>query len=164
MKPKIFTVRAATDADFSQLCELFAELDAQHLAFRPDLFRPTSQPPRTREDIAARIEGPHTIIFVAADNHGWGLLGLASLVLREIPESVVHKARRVAEVDNLVVRQNVRRLGIGRALLERASAWAVQQKTDDLSLGVYEFNANALAFYEAVGFTTLTRRMVRNHL
>ena len=159
MKPNIFTVRAATDADLSQLCELFAELDAQHLAARPDLFHP-----RTHETIATRVDGRDSIIFVAADNHGWGLLGFASVMLREIPEGEVHQARRAAEVDNLVVRPNVRRLGIGRGLLERASAWAVQQGADGLSLGVYEFNASALAFYEALGFTTLTRRMVRNHL
>ena len=164
MKPTIFTIRTATDADFLQLCELFTELDAQHLPVRPDLFRPPSHPPRTQEDIMARIEGPDSVIFVAADNHGWGLLGFASVILRRIPEGVVHKARLAAEVDNLVVRQNVRRLGIGRALLECASAWAAQQGTDSLSLGVYEFNASAVAFYEAVGFTTLTRRMVRNHL
>lgn len=162
MKPNIFTIRAATDADIPQLCELFAELDTQHLAARPDLFR--SDPARSHESIAELIAGPNSTVLVAADNHGWGLLGFVCILSHQIPEGIVHRARHVAEVDSLAVRHAVRRLGIGRALLEKASAWAAQREIDGLLLGVYEFNASAVAFYEAMGFATLIRRMVRNHL
>ena len=43
--------------------------------------------------------------------------------------------------------------------MREARAWAVQQGIAAMELGVHEFNAGAIAFYEALGFRTVTRRM-----
>ncbi len=70
--------------------------------------------------------------------------------------------RRRAFVDSLAVGQEFRRHGIGRALMDQAHAWAIAKGAADVELNVYEFNQPALAFYQALGYETSTRRMVRS--
>jgi ribosomal protein S18 acetylase RimI-like enzyme len=59
------------------------------------------------------------------------------------------------------VREAFRRRGIGEALMEHAHAWAVDQGIHEVELGVAEFNAAAIALYEKLGYTTVSRRMAR---
>jgi ribosomal protein S18 acetylase RimI-like enzyme len=43
--------------------------------------------------------------------------------------------------------------------MREASQWAAQQGVAAMELGVHEFNVGAIAFYEALGFRTVTRRL-----
>ena len=71
----------------------------------------------------------------------------------------VTQARQIAEVTNLGVARHARRHGIGRALMREAGAWARERGIASMELGVHEFNAGAIAFYEALGFRTVSRRL-----
>src|SRR5258708_33341619 len=65
-----------------------------------------------------------------------------------------HLPIRDARVEEIVVESNERRGGIGRALLSAARDWAQKNGARSLDLGVYAFNAEAVAFYEREGFST----------
>jgi [ribosomal protein S18]-alanine N-acetyltransferase len=58
------------------------------------------------------------------------------------------------EILNLAVDPNVRRKGIGRALLREALSWAVQNGAGRAFLEVRASNATAQQFYEAHGFAS----------
>ena len=87
------------------------------------------------------------------------LIGLATIRIRETPALPIQPARRIAEVTNLGVAKHARRHGVGRALMREARAWAAGRGISAMELGVHEFNAGAIAFYEALGFRTVTRRL-----
>ena len=55
--------------------------------------------------------------------------------------------------------RHARRQGVGRALMREAVAFAQARGLATVELGVHEFNAGAIAFYEVLGFRTGTRRM-----
>jgi GNAT superfamily N-acetyltransferase len=155
------TIRQATESDFEQLCDLFAELDALHREARPDLFRKPAGLPRERAHVAGLIAGPDSAILVAADPGSRHLHGLATLIVRTMPENPVRPERRLVEIDNFAVRKDARRQGIGTMLIEQAECWALRKGFDAVELAVHEFNAEAMRFYEAVGFSTSLRRMTR---
>jgi len=67
--------------------------------------------------------------------------------------------RRWLQVDNVAVLRAYRGMGIGRALMDEAHAWARAQGLADVELTVWEFNQDAIAFYEALGYTTIVRRL-----
>ena len=52
-----------------------------------------------------------------------------------------------------------RRRGIAGLLLRHAEDWARGRGIGSLELGVWEFNAGAVACYEAAGFAPTTRRL-----
>lgn len=159
MIPPTLTIRQATEADYEQLCDLFAELDLQHREARPDLFHKPKGPIRERSYVAGLIGGPESAIFVASERDARVLHGLATVVTRMMPTSLVKPERRIAEVDNLVVHRQARRMGVGRALIGQTRDWAERKGFGTLELAVYEFNDEAIAFYEAMGFATAQRRM-----
>jgi GNAT superfamily N-acetyltransferase len=74
----------------------------------------------------------------------------------------VRDERRVARIDEIVVRPDRRRQGVASALLDAALAWARDQAgVTAVDLTVWEFNNEARAFYEAHGFETLVRHLGR---
>jgi ribosomal protein S18 acetylase RimI-like enzyme len=156
-----FKVRPAIRSDYEQICELYEELDSFHRKARPDLFNRPSAPPRERSTINAYIKGDATEILVAEAPGAKKLLGFALLIIRDLPASSVCLARRFVEVDKFAVRPEARRLGVGRAIMEAAFAWAEERGFDCAEVAVHEFNAGAIAFYNSMGFETVLRRMMR---
>lgn len=67
--------------------------------------------------------------------------------------------RRVAVVENLAIREDVRRAGIGRALMRRAQRRAEESGATEIELNVYEFNQAAIDFYHSLGYASSSRRM-----
>jgi len=63
-----------------------------------------------------------------------------------------------AEILTLAVRPNVRRRGIGRALMQEAAACAHNMGAISMFLEVSEFNAQARGLYSALGFRAVGRR------
>ena len=161
MNRTTFIIRQATEADYEQLCDLFAELDTFHRVARPDLFRKPEGPPRDRSHVARLIASPASAILVAAQPDARILHGFATLIGHERPATPVRPARRIVEIDNLCVRVDARRQGIGSALVEDADRWAQRKGYDGIELSVHAFNDDARKFYEASGFETALLRMTR---
>jgi GNAT superfamily N-acetyltransferase len=151
------SIRPATMADYPRLCALFEELDRDHYAGRPGQFRAPEGPARSEAFVRGLIEGRDSTILVACRPEG--PVGLVVLIERRIPATLVRPPRRVVEVDNLVVTAACRGQGIGTALLRAAEAWARERRAETLELGVYEFNAKAVGFYQNWGMETDLRRM-----
>jgi GNAT superfamily N-acetyltransferase len=155
-------IRHAIDADYEDLCPLLAGLDAYHRAARPDLFQAADGPARTRAFIAGLIAGPDSTILVAEapQESGGVLAGFAMLLLQVRSGLPIVVPRRLVVVENLFVDDDHRRAGIGRALLDRARAWAVARHAGHVEIAVHEFNRDAVRFYEALGYETSTRRLL----
>ena len=63
-----------------------------------------------------------------------------------------------AEILNLAVRRDVRRLGEGRALVRRALQQFAERKISRVFLEVRESNTGAIAFYSGLGFQAVAVR------
>jgi GNAT superfamily N-acetyltransferase len=150
---------AAPD-DYEAICSVLAEGDAQHEAHLPDVFRAKRGPARPRDFLLQRIAGPESTILVARD--GPALVGVLELVMRSSPDRDGCVPRRLALIDNVVVRASSRRRGIGSLLLARAEAWALEHGASATELNVWSFNESAMRLYERLGYVTRTVRMERH--
>ena len=86
----------------------------------------------------------HAAVFVAEEDGR--LVGRLSLARDNHPSS-----HHVADL-GLMIAASHRRRGIGRALLEQATAWARDAGVRKLELHVFPWNEAAIALYEAFGF------------
>jgi ribosomal protein S18 acetylase RimI-like enzyme len=102
-----------------------------------DLTRPWNPPAR---DIAFALAGATSAILVA--RAGEAINGSVM---------VGHDGHR-GWVYYLAVAPDARRAGLGRALMQAAEAWLRERGAPKLQLMVREGNAEALAFYRALGF------------
>jgi diamine N-acetyltransferase len=150
-------IRPAQISDFEGYSRLYLEINDLHAAAHPHLFRATAQPPRDEEDFHIQLEDEHQAIFMAEVD---GVpAGFVNVILRQSPPLDILVPRRFAVIDSVSVSQPYRRLGVGQALMQQAEAWAVQKGAASLELNVFEFNQGAIAFYEELGFVSLSRKM-----
>lgn len=158
------TIRPAQDEDLDDVMDLYVEFHAFHVAGVPDRLRP--MPPQSvhereklRDQLRAFLRDSQAALLVAeVDYH---LIGLAEVYLRRDEELPLAPARTYGYLQSLMVTVARRRAGIGRELMAAAEAWAKSHGASELQLEMWEFAAGPLPFYEAQGYTTLRRKLVR---
>jgi RimJ/RimL family protein N-acetyltransferase len=139
-----FTVRPADPADAQGLKNLGDEVSAE-----PEGWLATVDGWRSvgdeRRYLRALRRYPHAAVFVAESEEG-EIVGRLSIARDQHPSS-----RHVADV-GLMVSQEYRRRGIGRALLHAAAEWGRRNDVRKLELHVFPWNEAAIKLYEQFGF------------
>ncbi len=152
-------VRLATENDLVRVNELRAQVSELHAAARPDFFHPGF--PQNLSDFIYEI-------FSAEDRHilvcerDATIVGYACVADVEVPAKPHKPGRRFLEVDEFGVDQACHREGVGRMLFEGIREFAKSCGYTRIELNMWEFNENALKFYEAIGFKTYRRYMEYN--
>lgn len=152
-----FSIREATLRDYEALCEVIEVVDSLHREALPHVYRKPDGPARDRGFISGIIADANHALFVA--ERDGRVIGLVHVLVRWTPDIPIVVPRRYAVIENIVVRENYRRFGVGRALVERAHQWALDKGITQVELTVWEFNQGAIAFYEKLGYETASRRM-----
>jgi len=136
-------VRPATEADAASMSVLFAQFEH----------------PTPAEPIPARLTrllSHDGQALVASDDTG--LLGIATT---QIVWSLVEDAPR-ALLTALVVRDDTRGRGVGRALVTAVEHWARERGAERVVVTTALRRAGAHAFYERLGFEFTGRRYVKS--
>lgn len=127
-------LRPATEADLSFIMEL------EKVSFGKDSW--------SKSTMRAELLAPHTFYLVAyLDEKIVGYAGLSKV-----------KSSGVADVQTIAVDENLRRRGIGRELMEKLIAQAIQLGATELFLEVREDKIAPQKLYEALGFEAIDRR------
>jgi ribosomal protein S18 acetylase RimI-like enzyme len=155
-----FLVREATEKDYQALNSLFEELDVYHRKALPHVFRKPDGPARTRDFISGIFADKNAVIFIAEIQDQ--IIGLVHAYIRTIPEIPIRIPCRAGEIDNIVVKREYRRHGVGKALMKMAHQWANRMKLDRLELSVWDFNEEARNFYRAMDYGPAFIRMWKN--
>jgi ribosomal protein S18 acetylase RimI-like enzyme len=150
-------IRDAFLRDVNALSALLVEVHDLHVAALPDIFAPIETDAQTDAFLRNQLAHPDGHAFVAEDAEA--LVGYCWIQRYDAPPLHLFVPRRSAEIDTLVVAATHRHRGIGRALVERAHAWAAAQGVDEVRIVVYEFNQEALHFYEGLGYETGRRTL-----
>ena len=153
-------VRIAESADYSAACRLYAEADALHARERPDRFRPTDQPARSRSLFDTHLADPEQALFAAeTDGAVAGLVRVQAFERPEISDVPALTPRRYAMVQELVVAQAHQRHGIATRLMTEAHRWALDRGLTEIQLTVYDFNQPALRLYNKLGYAPDSYRL-----
>jgi ribosomal protein S18 acetylase RimI-like enzyme len=142
--------------DYARAREVIADTFVFHQQAVPEFFRATDTPPPTRQFITELIENGGAL-FLAQD--GEVVVGFLTIRVRQAPDELYLAPVCEAIIDNLGIKTDRRRQGIGQKLMEAAQEWARQQRASRVQLTVWEFNVGAIAFYESLGYETLSRSM-----
>lgn len=158
-------IRPARGEDLDDVMALYSEFHAFHVEGVPDRLHPL--PPQTsaeREALRAQLReilrDPHAALFVAVEAQG-KLIGLAEVYLRQDEDTPLRHGYTYGYLQSLMVTASQRRAGIGQQLVGSAEAWARSLGASELRLEMWEFAGGPLRFYEAQGYITLRRTMVR---
>lgn len=150
------TVRKAELSDLAQICELVKEVHSLHVSNRPDIYEDVDDP-FTEERFRNMLEDLKTEAFLAFS--GDELTAYAFVKYIPTPKIDLLKQYLVCYIDDFCVKSSYHRKGVGKKLFEYIKHRAVEKGAATLDLTVWEFNSNAIKFYESLGMKTKNRRL-----
>ena len=140
-------IRPLTAADYDAFCPLMAQLHSLHVAGRPDLFR-EAEFITSRERYEQLLADENALLLGAFQNGT--LIGFAAGELQH--RSMMMNITSLSVTD-LFVAQSARRRGVAAGLLRELQARAKRAGAVRCDIMVWQFNEDAIAFYEAQGFS-----------
>ena len=149
-------IRFAEERDLERVNELRKQVNDLHVAGKPEIFKPGFGA-ELRDHLFTVFNDPNQRIAVA--EAGGNLCGFAVLNHIVRPENPFMKVRDYLDIDEFCVDERCRRQGVASALVRFAEAYARENGFSRIELNMWEFNRDALAFYEAAGFRTYRRYM-----
>lgn len=143
-------LRAAVATDIRAVLALYRELDITHQLLDVRM--------RRRDDRERRAHLNHSLVYpgtrfvVARSRDEVVAFAIAGFISQE----------RDVVIQAIHVRKDHRRRGVGTSLVRDIEGWAEAKSARYVELGVYEFNPEARAFYERLGYLTVSRVMRRD--
>lgn len=154
-------IRQATEQDMEALLALYVELHEFHARALPHWLRIPEVYDHTasREILKELFDKEMAVVFVAEVLGK--VAGLIEVSLKEDEEHPLAAPHRYGYVQSLVVSAAFRKHGLGKALLEQAHRWTQEHGGEEVRLAVWEFPEGPLHFYEALGYNTYKRWLVK---
>ena len=149
-------IRTADHADYEQVGNIFAEENHLHAQLVPEIIQ-VADPIMTWEWYDEVLKNPDKKLFVA--EYEAEIVGLTLAEIKTSLDDPIYKHRKYIYIDEIAVAASHRRMGVGRALMERIQYWAVEQSIFEIELQVWERNAQAIGFYEKLGYQPWRRTM-----
>lgn len=153
---KQINIRFAKENELDRVNELRKQVNDLHVEGKPEIFRAGFND-ELRDFIYKIWKDPEQKIVVAELN---GVVcGFAVLHHIHRSENPFMLERDFMDVDEFCVDKEYRRQGIATKMISFIRNYTKEKGIKRLELNMWEFNQDALAFYEAVGFKTYRRYM-----
>jgi GNAT superfamily N-acetyltransferase len=142
-------VRPAQASDLDRLVELMQALQDHIEAANRDLWRMTDRA-RTglKGQLHSRLTASNACVLVAVHDKD----GVVGAIFGRVVTNNRYTPARAGLVDQIVVAEGHRRMGVGTRLMADLCRFFSQQGVEDLSLRYVVGNEEAAHFWEALGF------------
>ena len=148
-------IRKVEDKDYEDLVKLVYQVHELHYEHRPDIYVDGNPLPKEYFDNMLNDENALNIVF---EENG-KIMGLLMAEKKHNNAIPIAKERITYFIDDIVVDNNFRRKGIGKALYEYLLDIAKSDNVDSIELNVWAFNKSALKFYESLGMTVKNMKL-----
>ncbi len=150
-------IRPAVSEDCARIRPLQKQIADLHHAGRPDLFKQEARY-FTQEAFDERLRDPKHTIYIAQTQEGQ-VVGYAFAWIKTYKNHSTYIDFDQLYIDDICVLEAYRHQGIGKRLFALCKEKAQACGCKMIELGVWGFNREAIAFYEACGMFERARRM-----
>ena len=140
-------VRNAQIEDVNKISELMLQVAKIHSNARKDIFKEKSIE-EIKTEFNNRINNKENILVAEENNNIYGVIVYK---IKEVKEHINLKDRTTLYIDELVVDEKVRKMGIGKNLFSEVKKIAKEKNYDAVELNCWNFNESAIQFYEKCG-------------
>lgn len=143
-------IRRANINDIDNIHKLLIQVGGLHHTGRPDLFKGGATK-YSNDELCNIILDDTTPIFVYVENDS--LLGYVFCIYRQFIDNSIMTDIKTIYIDDLCVDEDSRGKCIGTALYNYVLNYAKKQDCYNVTLNVWAFNEQALAFYQKIGMS-----------
>lgn len=140
-------IRNAQIEDVNKISELMLQVAKIHSNARKDIFKEKSIE-EIKTEFNNRINNNENILVAEENNNIYGVIVYK---IKEVKEHINLKDRTTLYIDELVVDEKVRKMGIGKNLFSEVKKIAKEKNYDAVELNCWNFNESAIQFYEKCG-------------
>jgi len=148
-------IRFAAENDLAQVNLLRKNVNDLHISGRPEHFKSGFQ---DVSSLIYQIWNSEDQSIIVANSNG-NICGYACIHRIDKHETPYTKPMHIYHVEEICVDKKYRRQGIASCLISFLKQDAKKQGFSRIDLNMWEFNHEALSFYNAVGFQTYRRHM-----
>lgn len=149
-------VRYAKREELESVNKIRKQVNEVHVMGRPDLFREDGWQ-FIEPFVYTRFDEENSGVIVAAIEDE--IVGFAVVQYIVRPESPYNKEQKYFHIEEFGVNEDHRRKGIATAMIDFVKEDARKRGFKKIELDMWEFNQDALAFYESAGLKTFRRYM-----
>jgi len=153
-------IREAKSNDYAEVCKLTMEVYKLHLENRPDVYLDIANP-LEKESYDELLSLSNVKLFIVENDDNKKLIAY-SVIQIMTTKNPIYISQAFVYIDDFCVKSNFKRIGIGRLLFSHIVDYAKVENATSLQLNAWEFNKEAVKFYEAMGMSTRNRRMEIN--
>ena len=150
------TIRLATKEDYAALLPIGLETQEKHADAHPEIFR-NGVAGLPEDYFLEHIDSETQAIYVA--EVAGSIVGYVLLEVKDNSFLDILRPRKLVYITDIAVLKTHQKRGIGHLLFQQSVEWAKGKGAASLNLTVWEFNQDALMFYERHGMKILTRQM-----
>jgi diamine N-acetyltransferase len=154
-------VREANANDYIDISNLVVEVHNLHVKNRPDVFLEVGNP-FLKEQFEDLLNNSNTKLFVVENIDNKDLVAYCIVKIMATSCLPILIQSRFAHIDNFCVKDSYKRNSVGKLLFQHIIDYAKSVGALSLQLSVWEFNQDAIKFYEAVGMSPRNRKMELN--
>lgn len=150
-------IREAKLKDVKQIAIIMEQISRIHYENRPEIFKEKSKK-EIEDDVIQTIKNKERTILVATDE-SLNICGVLIYKIKEVKNHINLKDSRTLWIDELGVDEKCRKKGIGKTLMKEVEQIAKSEECSRIELNCWNFNENAIKFYERQGMVTQRRIM-----
>jgi ribosomal protein S18 acetylase RimI-like enzyme len=152
----IVNIREATKEDYAAIVPIASESQAQHAEAHPHLFQKGVA--GLPEDYFQGLLGSESNAVYVAEYEN-NIIGYVIVEFKRESHLDILIPRDVGFINVISVMKAHQGQGVGYRLFQQCVEWAKAKGAGSLDLMAWDFNKNALAFYERRGMVTMNRTM-----
>lgn len=152
-------IRNVEIKDLEQIAKILKQVAQIHYMNRTDLFKNKNEK-IIKEEIKETMNNHSKKILIISDKKSI-VYGTLIYSIKEIKNHNNLKDMKILWIEDLGVDERFRNKGIGKKLILEAEKIAKKLKCERIELNCWEFNQNAIKFYNKVGMETQRRIIVK---
>lgn len=157
MKKNNIKIRKAEEADYPAIDFLYNQTYSLYHKNIPNDYK--KPPARTlpKGTFLNMLEDKSNLIIVAEMNKN--VAGVLYAIVEEDEGNEWAEPYHRVSIEEITVHPNYMHQGVGTALMIKAENWAKEQGIKDMTSLVFDFNKNAISFYEKNGYKPYSIKM-----
>ncbi|WP_419160108.1 N-acetyltransferase family protein [Rossellomorea sp. BNER] len=148
-------IREAAKSDYEVVHQIQKQVHEMHTKERPDHYK-IADTTLDKEYFNNLIDGENTKVFLLEEDQP---IAYTIITIKNTKERPILIPKKVVYMDDFGVDIKYRGKGLGKIFFRKILEFAKKIEADSLELGVWEFNENAIKFYESMNLKTKMRRM-----
>lgn len=150
-------IRKANVNDYDQVINIIKEVHNLHYINRPDIYKKLNCP-LDRGGFKKILENPFSDMLVVL-NSNKEVVAYSVIKYIERKETSLTYKNNFLYVEDFAVKEIYRRKGIGKMFFSYIKQIAESKEIHEIQLNVWEFNIDAINFYNSLGMNTRNRYM-----